>query len=1009
MTAFNELVVCPVMIGRTSELAALHLCVEQVKSGKGQVALLCGEAGIGKSRLIAELKTEASTQGFLLIQGHCFPTDHSCPYAPLLDLLRSIFLHTPAGQLAPDLAPFARELTSLLPEVTQFFPEFSTLPPLPALEPEQEKRRLFAVLARFFLHQAATHPLLLIVEDVHWSDETSLDFLHYLAHHCTAQPLLVVLTYRSDEIGSDLGHWLAELDREHLAREVVLGRLTRSETDAMLRAIFDLPQAWHTETLDAIYGLTEGNPFFIEEILKSLVTAGKIVYADGLWECKSLGAWHIPRSIQVAVQQRADQLSASARQVLILAAVAGRRFDFAVLQQMTRHDEQQLLTLMKELIAAQLVVEESAEHFVFRHALTRQAMYAQLLVRERKALHRTIAETMERLYTATLDTCLADLASHFSAAQDWEKALEYAQRAGEQAQRLYASRVAIEQYSRAIDAAGHLARATRHPLYRMRGQVYETLGEFERARSDYEQALQAAHDVADGAMEWQSVIDLGFLWAGRDYAQAGDWFRRAIELAEALGNARLHAHSLNRLGNWLVNTGQVLAGLQAHEEALALFQTQQDTQGMAETLDLLAQTSGMYGDCVNCAIQYGRAIDLFRTQGDQQGLVSSLTIRLSHTSPAVTETVFMVPWTPQECERDAAETLRLTRQMEWAAGEALAEISGGLALASFGHFAVGLAHVQRGLQIATEIDHLQWTAGAHCYLGQIYVLMLEPTLALHHLETGLQLAQQLGSAWWVGNSVAYQALAYLHKGEVMRAEEALRAVMSREQLPGNLSERRMALAWAELALAQNEPTLALQLAEQLLQSAPGGTSTTRTQPIPWLLKVKGQALLALKRRNEAVQVLQEARHGALERHERPLLWRIHGLLGRVYQSLRRSEEAWRAFAAARAGVAELVEAIDDPGLRAQFTETALASLHQETALTARRAAAEKFGGLTAREREVVALIAQGKSNPAIADALVVTKRTIETHISNIMFKLGANSRAQIAAWAGEKALVKKDQ
>jgi DNA-binding CsgD family transcriptional regulator len=1003
MTAFNELVVCPVLIGRTSELAALRLCVEQGKSGKGRVALLCGEAGIGKSRLVAELKTEAVAQGFQSLQGHCFPSDRSCPYAPLLDLLRSIFLHTPAAQLTIDVAPFARELMPLLPEVTQMFPDLAMLPPLPALEPEQEKRRLFAALARFFLTQAATRPLLLIVEDVHWSDESSLDFLHYLARHCAAQPLLVVLTYRSDELGPGLGRWLAELDRAHVTREIVLSRLTRSETATMLGAIFDLRQAWHAETLNTLYELTEGNPFFIEEILKSLVAVGEIVCSNGSWECKPLGTWHIPRSIQVAVKLRADQVSASARQVLLLAAVAGRRFDFAVLQQVTNHDEQQLLTLMKELIAAQLVVEVSGDHFAFRHALTRQAMYAQLLARERKALHRTIAETLEQLYLTSLDSYLADLGSHFAAAEDWEKALEYAQRAGEQAQRLYAPRVAIEQYSRAIHAAGHLARAMCYPLYRRRGQAYETLGEFERARSDYEQALQAAHDAADGAMEWQSVIDLGFLWAGRDYAQAGAWFHRAIELAERLGNTRLRAQSLNRLGNWLVNTGQVPEGLQAHEEALALFQMQQDTQGMAETLDLLAQASGMYGDSVNCAIQYGRAIDLFRTQGDHQGLVSSLTIRLCHTSPAVTETVFIVPWTPQECERDATEMLQLTRQMELAAGEALAEISSGLALASFGQFAVGLAHAQRGLQIATEIDHLQWIAGAHCYLGQIYVLMLEPTLALQQFEAGLPRAQALGSAWWSGHLVANQALAYLLKGEVMRAEEALRAVISREQRPGNLSERRMALAWAELALAQNEPTLALQLAEQLLQSAPGGTNATRTQPIPWLLKVKGQALLTLKRRNEAVQVLEDAKCGALERHERPLLWRIHGLLGRVYQSLRRSEEAWRAFAAARAVVAELAEGIDDPGLRAQFTETALSSLHQETALTARRAAAEKFGGLTAREREVVALIAQGKSNPAIADALVVTKRTIETHISNIMFKLGVTSRAQIAAWAAEKA------
>src|SRR5439155_712050 len=160
---------------------------------------------------------------------------------------------------------------------------------------------------------------------------------------------------------------------------------------------------------DALYGLTEGNPFFIEEILKSLITVGGIFYSDENWGHKPLSELHIPRSIQDAVQQRTDQLSKDAKHVLMLAAVAGRRFDFILLQQLTHHDEQQLLILMKELIAGQLVVEETAEHFAFRHALTRQAVYAELLARERKALHLTIAETIESLYASTLDTYVADL------------------------------------------------------------------------------------------------------------------------------------------------------------------------------------------------------------------------------------------------------------------------------------------------------------------------------------------------------------------------------------------------------------------------------------------------------------------------------------------------------------------------------------------------------------------------------------------------------------------------
>jgi predicted ATPase len=262
------------------------------------------------------------------------------------------------------------------------------MPTLTTLDPEQEKRRRFETLARFFTAQAVKQPVFLIVEDLHWSDDTSLEFLHYLARRCAAHPLLLLLTYRSDEVHSSLRHFLAQLDRERLTQETPLAHLAQDEVDAMLRAIFVLPRSARVELADPIYTLTEGNPFFVEETLKSLIAAGDIFYANGRWERKPLGELHIPRSVQDAVQQRTDLLSRDARRVSILAAVAGRRFDFALLQALTKHDEDQLLTLIKELIAAQLVVEESEEQFAFRHALTRQAIYADLLVRERKAPHR---------------------------------------------------------------------------------------------------------------------------------------------------------------------------------------------------------------------------------------------------------------------------------------------------------------------------------------------------------------------------------------------------------------------------------------------------------------------------------------------------------------------------------------------------------------------------------------------------------------------------------------------
>src|SRR6266487_3053219 len=458
-TLFGTPIICPVLIGRRAQLTTLRLLVDQARSGTGQIVLLSGEAGIGKSRLAAEAKTYAAAQGFLLLRGQCFPTDRSCPYAPLLDLLRSHLTISSREQVATEMGSLASALSPLLPDL---LPLPFDLPPLPPLDPEQEKRRLFAALAHLFLRQGAQQPALLIVEDLHWSDQTSLDFLHYLVRRCSASPLLILLTYRSDEVHPGLSHFLSQLDRERLVQELALVPLSRSEVSTMLHAIFALRRSMFTvppllqgELLDAMYTLTEGNPFFIEELLKSLIETGDIFYEHGRWERKDLHELHIPRSVQDAVELRTTRLSEGTRQLLNLAAVAGRHFDFALLQALTQHDEAQLLRFIKELIAAQLVVEVSDEQFAFRHALTRQAVYAQLLGRERKALHRRIAEAFERLYALTLEAHLADLAIHFSEAEVWEKALEYGRRAGEQAQALYAPQAAIEQLTRALQAAQH--------------------------------------------------------------------------------------------------------------------------------------------------------------------------------------------------------------------------------------------------------------------------------------------------------------------------------------------------------------------------------------------------------------------------------------------------------------------------------------------------------------------------------------------------------------------------
>ena len=609
--ALYKSVICPVLIGRTAITDTLDQLFVKIRNDgdSSQVVLLAGEAGVGKSRLVAEMKSRLARQGWGILQGYCFETDRALPYAPILDLLRSFCIVYSESEINHAFGSSAPELVKLLPEIRRFFPE---LTPSPLLEPESEKRRLFHSLAQFFIQFIPNRPRLIIIEDLHWSDDTSSEFILYLARQLAIhrRQTALLLTYRSDEVPINLAHLLAELDREHLAIEFILPRLSLPEVESMIRRIFDQTRPVRSEFLNVIYSLTEGNPFFIEEVLKALLVSGEIFYVESerIWDRKPVKELHIPRSVQDALRRRSEQLSEAARKVMTLAAVVGRRFDFPLLQQLERpvdsdkdkRNESSLLSNIKELINAQLVVEEFGDQFSFRHALTRQAIYSQLLVRERKTLHLQVAQTLENMYagSASLEAHLEELADHFYEAGVWHKAVNYSRLAGEKALALYASRQAIDQFTRALNVAQQNSQNLPLNLYLERGRAYENLDDFDRARDDYQSVLDGAHDQYDRPLEWRAMLALGALWSGRDFIHSGDYFQQAQQIARDLGDQGILAYTLNRVGNWHLNMGRPFEARRYHEQALDNFEALKDKPGIAQTLDFLGITHYVCGDLV---------------------------------------------------------------------------------------------------------------------------------------------------------------------------------------------------------------------------------------------------------------------------------------------------------------------------------------------------------------------------------------------------------------------------
>jgi DNA-binding CsgD family transcriptional regulator len=984
--------ICPVTIGRSAELAS----VQEFLARPSGLLLISGEAGIGKSRLVREARTLACERGIRVLEGRCFEADRALPFAPALDILHGLVDHVGiaearrfAGSVAPDLA-------RLLPELSVDSPAIDT----EGMDGETAKRRLMDGFARLITGIADEQPLLLIVEDIHWPDVSSLELLLHLARRVDRERLFLLLTYRGDEVHPDLEHFLAALDRQRLGNEIRLDCLDTSHVATMMQSILGVDSPVPANLLHAICSLTEGNPFFIEEVLTVLGAARRIVAADGRWSDEDLRCPSIPRSVHDAVQQRLKSLSDPARDVLTLAAVAGRRFDFDLLHALSGRSEVELLHLMKELVAARLVVEESGDRFVFRHALTREAIYAGLLDRERRLLHRRIAEAIEGDDLTPLETRLDDLATHSDAAGSWVDALDAARRAGIRAASLHAPRAASDQFTRAIKASRALGLPPDPQLHQERGRAYETVGDFRRALADYELALDLTRTAGDLHGEWRILLDLGLLWASRDYAQAGRFASLALEVARKIGDLKLVAHALNRLGNWRLNAEQPRDAIAQHREALAILEAGGSERDVAETLDLLGMTTAMGADAAGAMAWYARAIELWRGIGDPRGLAASLAgcVMSAHTFHTSTIASAL---RIDDVRVFGEESLALSREIGWRAGESFALWSFcGMTLGAAGNYAVAIRATREAFEIASAIEHRQWMTAAHCILGNLYADVGHPAAARAELEAALALAQHIGSPYWTRSAAAWLASALIHGGAYADAAAILDRELSEETPLDTIAGRLLWCAAAELALAQGKPSRTLHMIDRMVMATPGDGS----RPVARLEMLRGQALMTLNRLEDATAALATAREEALWSGARPLLWRIEIIRSRVDQARGALDDANLAFATARTLIEELASEIADDALREQFQEWACRQLPVAPLPAPPEPVAVNTSPLTKRELQVAALLTAGLTNRDVGERLYLSEWTIATHVRNILAKLGLSSRAQIAAWAASRGI-----
>jgi len=504
------------LIGREGELAQLRASLRQAQNGEGQIVALVGEAGIGKSRLIAELHAGSQGEEVLWLEGRGQEMAGAVGYWLFTDLLRSYCV--PANRDASDnlLASRLATLTAngglsstaraeISPLLERLLASSLSAPAeqVEAIRPEQLHRRMAQAVGDFVVALAHSQTTVLVLEDLHWADALSLELIESLLVRLNGQRLLLLCVYRPEgtQASAALAHTARRLCAERFA-ELQLSELTQPQSQQLLTALWDgahLAEEARTQLLNR----AQGNPFFLEELVRGLLETDASNSPPERQETGADEAARVPESLQSLILSRLDRLPPPQRTLLQNASILGRLFRPEVVEQM-HHPDPALGRHLAELTERGFVYLDRtfpADEYAFRHVLMRDAIYQDLPGQRRASLQASAGAAMERLYAANRDPHLESLAYHYAASQDDAKAIQYLLLAGQKAQSLYANQEALHFFAQAQTRAEQMPPDQRNPRWQLaalrgRGEVYATLGDLEMAEPALRQAIDLAQALA---------------------------------------------------------------------------------------------------------------------------------------------------------------------------------------------------------------------------------------------------------------------------------------------------------------------------------------------------------------------------------------------------------------------------------------------------------------------------------------------------------------------------------
>jgi len=826
------------LIGRDKEYQQLVNHLEAASQGKGRMVVIDGEVGIGKTRLVQELLDRAEPDFHLLI-GRCYESEMALPYHPLVGALRSYLPTLDLNELRIS-SLWLREVSKLVPELSEALPDLPNSVPLDA---DTERSRLFEGVVQFLIALSRQRPLILFVDDLHWADQATLALLQYLARHIAEERVLLIGAYRTEDLNEPLANAMRSLKQEGLLSRITLRRLTLEEVTTLIREMAGMKSGGEKFSR-RIYQETEGNPFFIFEVIRSLFEQGILYRDEHGWstDLKDFATNYtqipIPPSVRDVIQARLNRLDEVSRHVLETAAVFRQQFYFDTVRRACDKGEDEILDAFDRLLQAQLIKEVEVgikgSSYDFNHDKIREVAYQQMSGARRQQVHRRVGEALEVEYRDRLDEVVSRLAYHFVAAGAREKALRYSIRAGDRARKLYANEEALAYYQKALELAERTEELS--TIYEGLGDVYALMGRHSKAIESYKAVLDGAgqgldkkrmaeiyrkiarlyerngerdlalehFNIGRGILESEGPslemvrLDSGVAFLnirqGR-YEEAIELCRRSLEMVDKLPESvdarKERARIYNNLGSIHLHWNDYPQAIEHFEKSLAIRIENGDRHGAAIIYNNLGVVYERQGD-YDKALEYHRqSFELKKEIGDLYGLA------ISHANLGLI-LYYKGDYSQALGHLEQAVSICRDIECEWL----LPEIYGSAAEVrlALGDIKEALKLGQASLEMAHKTGDRVFEGAAHRVLGKVMALGCRWwEEGEKHFSKSVDILRSLGNEYELGKSYCEWGLVLKDRGDVGRAQGHLsQAIEIFERIGATQRLRRAKRACQEL-------------------------------------------------------------------------------------------------------------------------------------------------------------------------------------------------------------------